>query len=234
MAGSGHTRSRLSSEGTMPITLDTRALVTLEELKAHLEIPPEETSRDESLKLAINAATGSLEAVTGGPLVHLAITDDRYTGGRHDGRRPAGDPYVMSEFGGGVRDKQIFLRKYPVVSVERIRDESFVPVVVPPSDYYVRGKQGILEHFTAWPTPYKGDQVGEWMIDYTAGWFPSTVAVEWPAKAACLSVAADLLQRKGGALQAISSGSLSASFAMAAGVSGQARHLIGRYRIDRV
>lgn len=217
----------------MAISLDSRAVVSTDEARAALGIG--EGLQEDALRLAVNRATYRLEAYTRVALVQKSYVE-RYTGTAGDGRSSILSPEGFL----AASSKFIYLRHYPVASVTSIVDEQTTPESITGADYYLRKEQGILEHYSVWPTPYKqsGTDIlpGEWIITYVAGWFASVSAVTWDVKDACLQLVAEALYRSSGSVNSISSGSLSVSFGGEPGeaLPASVRSGMSRYRIGRV
>lgn len=204
-------------------------LVSLQEAKDHLEITG--TAKDAVLPGLISGASLQLEQWCKTQLVQRAVVE-RQTAFQHDGR---GSMLTSEGFGQGTRF--MYLRLYPIVTMTSIVDESSTPQsMVENVDYYARKRLGVLEHFSIWPMPYKGDLVGEWIVTYTAGWFASTATVDANVKLACNMLVAEHLARKAAALMSMSTGTVTMQFSDPgdAGLPAVVRALMAKYRTNRI
>lgn len=186
-----------------PVTLIPDALATVAEVQAILGVTGDEVR----LTAAINAGSTELRNATRGPLIHEAATE-RYTARVHEsvGERP----FTREGFP-NANSKYLYLRRYPIVSVASVVDESPTPQGIAATDYYVHKAEGYLEHFTVWPTPYQGQLIGEWLVTYTAGFFAGTASVDWAVKDA-LAELVQIRTSSKGSIASLSTGTLSVSF----------------------
>lgn len=141
------------------------ALVTLAEAKTALGITG--SSQDAKLEALINAATEQIEGFCQNAFVQREF-EEFHTGGVN-GRRG--------------RARLIELRRYPIVSVGSITDDS--GETVEEEDFLVWPERGFLEHVYRWPVPMRErGGTGRWRIVYTAGRFATTADVSADLKEA--------------------------------------------------
>lgn len=218
-------------------TLSAHALITLEEVKALLGITS--TSFDDKLTGIINFQSARLDRWCRVGLVQRTYVE-QYLGSAKDERTFY--PELANpdrEFFTGGQTREIALRHYPVVSVASIEDGDGNSVAS--TDYHIRKRQGILEHFGGWPIPYDANELlGEWTITYTAGFFANTAAVTEDVKAAVFALVARQHSVLVPGVASMATGTLSVSFgdlsetAETGGLPAEVARAMGQYRIGNV
>jgi hypothetical protein len=221
----------------MAITLDPRNVLTEEEALAYLGVS---TLTDRQI-LQLNGVTAQIENHCG-----VAIIQKSYTGRYPMPTRQTGATFFFrsSEGFAAGSSKYMYLRQYPIVSVTSIVDEQATPQSIPARDYYIRTKEGILEHYSVWPTPYAvtgsgGENlVGEWVVTHVAGHFASQAEIDADVKHAAFIMLDQSINVKAG-VNRIKSSKLEVEFGGTTGITtgglpAEARTLLGKYRINRV
>ena len=157
-------------------TLDSTAIVEFKYARSQIK-----GGDDNTLTVAINAASLMIEAELRGTLIIQRTVTEDYSGGAHEAIR------------GG--SKRIHLRHGPCASVTSITDDNSDTVGATDYTLVTNENRSVLEHETTWPAPD-----GRWTIIYTGGYYASRSAVPWNLKQACILEVKRFIASDGGSV----------------------------------